>query len=192
VAPVDCADVEHCGKQKLKPQQNYGEFCGSTKEKEIRMNAKRLIGHITLGIAALIVCAILLPTGTIAKDKGVLPLKLKGVLTVTWVDPIAQPGYGLFTDVGEGTHFGRYSNSGWLQFDQNGAVLMGEGYAIAANGDVSHWMMLGSWATLMGGTGRFDGDSGGFETVVTAGPVLNPDGTMTINYTGTGTIMFAR
>ena len=110
---------------------------------------------------------------------------------MTAVDPVNSPGLFTFTDVGEATFLGRYSNSGWLQFDVSGAVAIGGGSATAANGDISNWSQIGARVYFDGGTGRFDGDSGYFDSTVTSGPTLNPDGTLSATYTGIGTRIIA-
>jgi hypothetical protein len=76
-----------------------------------------------------------------------------------------------------------------------GEFLSGTGVVIAANGDTLDWV-VGDPNTVVytGGTGRFEGVTGGFLVVPTSQTLLsvNADGTLTlaIDYEGNGTITY--
>lgn len=118
-------------------------------------------------------------------------------MTIT-VNPLT--GAYTFTDWGWATHTGLYSNSGSAGpggIDLvTGEFLSGSGVVVAANGDTVNWEIGTTPNTVVytGGTGIFQGVTGGFTATVTSVTPLsfNPDGTITlaITYTGSGTIIY--
>jgi hypothetical protein len=116
-----------------------------------------------------------------------------GHLTLT-VDP--STGAYQFTGSGIASHTGVVTTigSGVLNL-ATGEFLSGTGVVIAANGDTLDWV-VGDPNTVVytGGTGRFEGVTGGFLVVPTSQTLLsvNADGTLTlaIDYEGNGTITY--
>ncbi len=151
-----------------------------------------------IGWLALAACLLALPTVASLSNPVTRPvLIIEGHLTIT-VDPVT--GAYTFTDWGWATHTGLYSNSGSAGpggLDLlTGEFLAGSGVVIAANGDTADWKIGTAPNTVVytGGTGIFQGVTGGFTAIVTSVTPLsyNPDGTVTlaITYTGSGTITY--
>ncbi len=67
-------------------------------------------------------------------------------------------------DRGKASHAGRFTSQGIGQWGTEGP-LSGVGVLTSANGDQLFWESAGSTFTMTGGTGRFEGASGGFTTV---------------------------
>ncbi len=101
-------------------------------------------------------------------------------------------------DWGESTHFGRYENL----VDPGGHVdlqtfaITATGYATAANGDQVSWEAPGSsfYVEWVGGTGRFENVTGGFNIVSFSQPVITPIDADTVivsfTYVGEGRITY--
>ncbi len=151
-----------------------------------------------IGTLALATCLLGQPARASLSDPVTRPvLIIEGHLTIT-VDPVT--GAYTFTDWGWATHTGLYSNSGssgpgGLDL-VTGEFISGSGVVIAANGDTADWE-IGNTPDMVvytGGTGIFQGVTGGFTAIVTSVTPLsfNPDGTVTlaITYTGSGTITY--
>ncbi len=117
------------------------------------------------------------------------PFKIDGYLTATLN---ATTGAGIGVDWGEATHVGRYDNAMTLQFVPPDGMI-GSGTLTAANGDKLFWTRVDHVFTFTGGTGRFEGATGGF--VITHPPaVTTPGADNTIvashPYSGVGTITY--
>ena len=143
---------------------------------------------MSIAILVLALCALLLPSTLIAKKLVERPFKVKGHTTVR---VNLSNGDWVSEDWGEGTHIGRFTNEGsgrTVDGVPSGSVIV-----TAANGDqlFCHVGPPGT-VTFTGGTGRFEGATGGFITVDGPYEITEEDGTMIIKYTytGTGTITY--
>lgn len=169
-----------------------GELSGSLPGNEHRMNSVRLTQITAITVLALAVC-FQVGRATASLDNPVTrPLTVEGNVTLV-LNP--STGAGHFTDYGQATEVGLFSNAGSSQFNAAGQVVSGQGQAVAANGDTLDWV-VGAPNTIVwtGGTGRFQGVRGGFVFTITSQKVLgtNPDGTVNLKltYDGTGTITY--
>jgi len=158
------------------------------------MNAMRLTRTTTIGFLALAGCLLAQPTVASLENPVTRPVKVvEGHLTIT-VDP--PSGAYHFTDWGWATHTGLFTNSGSGVLSlAAGEFLSGTGLVVAANGDTLSWMVGDpNMVVYTGGTGQFQGVTGGFLAVITSVTLLsiNLDGTWTlaIDYKGNGTITF--
>jgi hypothetical protein len=76
-----------------------------------------------------------------------------------------------------------------------GQFLSGTGVVVAANGDTISWK-IGDPNTVVytGGTGRFEGTTGGFPATITSVTPLSDNGdstvTLAITYDGVGTAIY--
>jgi hypothetical protein len=171
------------------------EICGPLTGKEHKMNTGRLTRTTVMGLVALAVCLLARPTLASLDNPVTRPLKvLEGHLTIV-VDPLT--GAYEFSDWGWATHTGRFTNSGSGVVNlTTGEFISGAGVVIAANGDTLDWKIGTTPNTVVytGGTGRFQGVTGGFLAVITSETLLsnNADGTVTlaITYDGSGTITY--
>ncbi len=145
-----------------------------------------------IGLASLAVCALGLPALASEGNPVTRPVKVHGNMTVV-VNPLT--GSCQFTEWGEAIPVGRYSNTGSGVMDRTGALVAGHGTVVAANGDRIDWV-IGAPNTVVytGGTGRFHGVTGGFiaTPISREPPVVNPDGTLTVEltYIGIGQITY--
>jgi hypothetical protein len=151
-----------------------------------------------LGVAALALCALLLPNPAFAKDKPLqLPYKIHGTITLFPTAETATTGIFDLVDVGQSTYLGNYLNTGWVQFifvEGQPVILDGAGTAVAASGDESHWTMeTMTGRVLIHGAeeGRFMGFVGYFDSTLIS-MTENEDGTWTVPYTGEGRVMFEK
>ena len=151
------------------------------------MNMKRIKQLTVIGIATLAVCALMVPALGSQKKLPTRPIKVKGNMTVV-VNPLT--GFCTITDWGEGTHVGRYWNTGSGYLSPEPAFVAGSGTVIAADDRSSIDWMIGAPNTVVytGGKGRFQGITGGFVATPTSesAPVDNGDGTVTIVFTYIG------
>ena len=123
------------------------------------------------------------------------PVKVVGGnLTIT-VDPLT--GDYEFTDYGYATHVGLVTNSGAGVLNlATGQFLAGTGVIVTANGDLITWAVGTGPNTVdyTGGTGRFEGCSGGIAITLTSQTLLsvNADGTVTflMTYVADGIITY--
>ncbi len=148
------------------------------------------------GLAALAVCALVLPAIGSSKYPVKRPLKAVGH-AVLLVDPLTGDvvsGGAVSSNWGVASHAGLFANevSGNLVTGLNGTIT-------AANGDQIDWVAPDPITiSFVGGTGRFEGVSGELTAVIgddySEELVTNPDGTMTLiisyTYTGTGTVTY--
>jgi hypothetical protein len=141
------------------------------------------------GLAALTVCALVLPAIGSNKPPVERPLKVVGhVVLLVDLDLNVVSGGSVSSNWGVGTHLGLFAN------EASGNMLTGlSGTITAANGDQIHWVAEGTTKIRsVGGTGRFEGVSAQFTAVIYDYSVKS-DGTTTIisySYTGTGTITY--
>ena len=151
---------------------------------------RTLIG--TLGLAA---CLTIEPA-LASLDKAVTrPVKVvEGHLTIT-IEPVT--GEYEFTDWGMATHVGLVTNSGAGVLNlATGQFLSGTGVIVTANGDLITWAVgtVPNTVDYTGGTGRFEGASGGISITVSSQTLLslNDDGTLTflMTYEADGTITY--
>ena len=137
-------------------------------------------------VTTLAVCTLVVPAVASLDNPVTRPVKIHGNMTLV-INPLT--GSTQFTDWGESTHTGLYTNSGWGVRNAAGFIA-GEGTVVAANGDTIDYVMgpTPNTVTYIGGTGRFQGVTGGFVATGTSStpPVLNPDGTVTIESTWVG------
>ena len=141
-------------------------------------------------LAAIVVCALVLPVPASTKNPVTRPVKIHGHATVTVVDPLT--GECQLTEWGQATHTGRYSNTGSTVMDlATGSLVAGYGTVVTANGDTIDWVIPAPYkGQFTGGTGRFQGITGGWDNTQMSPqpPVFNLDGTITlvITYVGLG------
>ena len=91
------------------------------------------------------------------------------------------------TDWGQATHIGNWTNSGEGILDETFQYwVSGHGTIVAANGDTADWEFTSPNSHhYTGGSGRFQGVTGGITFTITSAtdPVFNGDGTMTTEFT---------
>lgn len=159
------------------------------------MNARRLTRTTAIGVTALAVCLMARFAVASLDNPVTRPLKVaEGHLTIV-IDPVT--GDYQFTDWGWATHTGLFSNSGSGVLNlATGEFISGTGVVVAADGDTLSWTFGTTPNTVVytGGTGRFEGVTGGFPGRITSQTLLsvNPDGTLTfaMTYDGSGTITY--
>jgi hypothetical protein len=167
-------------------EQLTDKKCSRTKGKLTRATA--------IGLLALSVCSLAWPIAASTSNPVTRPVIVIGGHMTLVVDP--QTGDYHFTDWGLATHTGRYSNSGSGIIDlTTGQFLTGTGVVVAANGDTLDWMIgAPNQVIYTGGTGIFQGATGGFPVNVTSLTLVssNSDGTLTfaVTYDGSGTITY--
>jgi len=157
------------------------------------MNGKTMKKLSAIGIASLALCALGLPALASEKNPVTRPGQNHGNITA-----VMELATGLcdFSDWGESTHVGRYSATGWAQMGPTGTFIAGQGTVVAANGDTLDWEIDGTSGVIVwtGGTGRFEGATGGFVAtdIVQQPPVDNGDGTVTLRmtYIGVGELTY--
>jgi len=119
------------------------------------------------------------------------PLKIDGHITLT---VNLTTGNSTMMDWGEATHTGRFENQGTGHLNLTTGALTGSGTFTAANGDQVFWVEEDNEIVVTGGTGRFEGITGGFRMAPTSDVVTTfPDANtmiMTYTYEGVGTITY--
>jgi hypothetical protein len=146
-------------------------------------------------LVTLVACLLAKPAMASLDNPVPRPVKvLEGHLTIT-VDPLT--GEYEFTDWAWASHTGLNTNSGAGVLDLGtGLFVSGSGVIIAANGDTIGWTVgaIPNTVVYTGGTGRFEGVTGGIAVFVTSQTLLsvNPGGTLTflMTYTGKGIISY--
>ncbi len=142
---------------------------------------------------AIVLCALLPPTTLIAKKQVERPLRIQTRGVTDLIE-------GTAVMTGVTTHGGRFTNVAWLTGPDTA-----EGWLTGANGDKVHWTAISIVTppiappqteysvnlsvTIIGGTGQFEGASGGFTATYTA--IVDWGAmTMTYSFVGTGTITY--
>jgi hypothetical protein len=116
-------------------------------------------------------------------------VKVRGQVIAT-INP--SDGSGLWQDRGEATHTGRFTS----EATTTDYGTSWSGAATAANGDQLFWVLPGSsWhVQFTGGTGRFEGLTGGMNIVWESEHIVTyPDPNtrvMTFTYIGEGTVTY--
>ncbi len=135
-------------------------------------------------MAALAICALALTALGSAKNPVTRPVK--GIGHYTGVVDLATRE-AKFTQWGQSTHLGSWTDSGEGIVDPTFTYFVsGHGTTVAANGDTIDWEFAGPDSNrYTGGTGRFQGVTGGITFTITwaAAPVDNGDGTATFQFT---------
>ncbi len=161
-------------------------------------NAQDVRRRSMIGVLTLAACLLSQPAWASLSNPVTRPvLIVEGHLTIT---VNLSTGAYTFTDWGWATHTGLYANTGsagpgGLNLT-TGQFLSGSGTVVAANGDTASWEIgaVPNTVVYTGGTGIFQGVTGGFTATVTSMTVLSPpsNGTVTlaITYTGSGTITY--
>jgi hypothetical protein len=170
------------------------ENLGPLTQRKNLPSAGRLTPTRVFGLLALATCLLARPALGSLQNPVTRPLHVvAGHLTLT-VNPAT--GAYEFTGSGNATHTGLAATYGSGVLDlATGQFLSGTGLVIAANGDTLSWI-VGDPNTVVytGGTGRFQGVTGGFLVIPISQTLLsvNPDGTLTlaIDYEGSGTVTY--
>ena len=149
----------------------------------MRTSVGRIFVFFVLGLA---VCVLMQTAIVNAKDPVTRPLHLSGQISIMDL----YGGYPWTAhDQGVCSHVGKYVGVG--KYPEGAS---GFGVTYTANGDQVFWRDLGGGTVeWTGGTGRFEGATGGFTWVPTSMDyVLGPEGTTTwvISYEGEGTITY--
>jgi hypothetical protein len=135
-------------------------------------------------MAALAICALALTALGSAKNPVTRPVKGIGHAAIV-VDLATRQAE--LTQWGQVTHLGRWTDSGeGIMAGTFDYFVSGHGTTVAANGDTFDWEITGPNSNrYTGGTGRFQGVTGGMTFTITSAtdPVLNGDGTMTLEFT---------
>ncbi len=146
-------------------------------------------------LATLAACALALTALGSAKNPVPRPFSSKGHLEATAVGINGTIVTFKFTDTGEATHIGRYSNEGTFGVDATtGQLTTGSGVNTAANGDTLSWIsVVGPGAgqftiTWTGGTGRFANVSG--QAVGTSANLVQGPTAISFDYTSEGAITY--
>ena len=176
-----------------------GKLPGQTSEsltvKKCIGNTRKLTPATALGLFALALCLVAPRAVASLSNPVTRPLVVvEGHLTIT----VDSTGAYTFTDWGWATHTGLYYNSGSGgpgALNQKGEFVAGSGVVIAANGDTLEWVVgpTPNLVSYTGGTGRFQGVTGGFVAVITSVTPLSSTATtqtLLITYEGTGTITY--
>lgn len=147
---------------------------------------KTSVGKVLLvAVIGLAVCAVMQSAILSAKDPVTRPFQVTSQITFLDVlggPPLTMIDQGVCSHLGKCTGFGKYiGNTGF-------------GITYAANGDQIFWKDDGSGVIqFTGGTGRFQGATGGFTfSVLSSDYVPGPEGTLSwvFTYTGEGTITY--
>ncbi len=132
----------------------------------------------------LLVCALALPLGAKNKQPVTRPVKGIGYATIV-VDLVTRQAE--LTQWGQVTHLGLWTDIGeGIMDDTFSYFVFAQGTTVAANGDTVNWEITGPDSNrYTGGTGRFQGVTGGitYTTTFASDPVFNGDGTMTLEFT---------
>jgi hypothetical protein len=105
----------------------------------------------------------------------------RGVVTNVGFDPANGIAYAHGSGEGEATHLGRFTTTGDVSVDLATGIVLGTYTLTAANGDMLFLTMRGHGISpvqgsgsfiILGGTGRFQGATGYYESIITfAGPM---------------------
>ncbi len=153
------------------------------------MNIRTLVRGTAIATAALVAAA-LVWTATASNNNPVersFQIKADVVMIISPADGTVVGG-----SEGEASNFGRFVVHFTGAFDSAGA-FQGKGFAKTAHGIIFFTMPDGGWAEFQGGTGRFEGVTGGHTLVPTATPeqrVVDGKLIVTYSYTGDGTFAY--
>lgn len=162
------------------------------------MNRKTVVS-----IAAVAIGGLMLPAVASLKNRITRPVKVSGDMILIYTPISADtPWVGTyeFTDSGQASHAGRYSDTATGTMNlATGEFLTGSGTIVAADGDTLTWEVTAdptdtpNQVVYTGGTGRFQGVTGGFTakiiSVVPLGGNVNSV-TLGLSYTGSGDITY--
>ncbi len=160
------------------------------------MNAGKLRRTAAVGLMAVALCLLARPVLADLADPVTRPLLVvEGHLTITV--ELATGAY-TFTDWGWASEVGLFTNSGSGgpgALNAAGQFVSGSGVVIAANGDTLEWVVgpTPNLVSYTGGTGRFQGVTGGFLAVITSVTPVSITATtetLVITYVGNGTITY--
>ena len=148
--------------------------------------------HIAL--ATLAACALALPALGGKKHPVERPFRCEA--TVTWTVNLPD-GSATGYHRGVATHGGLFTSDALAVWDlKHLVILSATGTVTVANGDTLFWKMTPDQPEVVqftGGTGRFEGVTGAWlttSTTILASEVNWPTMTMTLTYTGEGTITY--
>ena len=150
----------------------------------------------TRGLAALAVCALVLPV--VGSSKNPVERPYKGQSTITWIVSMVT-GSAVGQELGVATHVGRYTNEATAVWDLNHFVILsGSGIVTAANGDQAFWTMTADQPGVVqvdGGTGRFENVTGSLTAVPPLEPIVTLDMatmtmTITVTYSSVGALTY--
>lgn len=173
----------------------WGESMPGQRAETVNNNSNILIMKHTnavRGLAVLAVCAFALTTVASLENPVQRPLKVVGSGTVI-VDLSTGEylgGGSVSEHGGRGTHLGLFTN------EVSGNIYTGGGVSTTtvASGDELFWEDTGpNEIAFIGGTGRFEGCTGGFTLVYSNEVITFPDENTMIysfTYVGTGTITY--
>jgi hypothetical protein len=156
---------------------------------------KQLWYRISLVVAAL---AWLAPSGPAMAGVQV-PFRghSSGVVTATGFDPVLGIAFTHVEGVGQATHLGRFTVVADVQADVATGIPQGDWTLTAANGDMLFLAMGGhgidpthGFGAFMvkGGTGRFEGETGYYEQIITFAVPLGSSSTIPYTDVLKGTI----
>ena len=160
------------------------------------MNAEKLTRTTAIGLMALALGLSARPAAASPSNQVTRPLHVvEGHLTITV--ELATGAY-TFTDWGWASEVGLFTNSGSGgpgALNSSGQFVSGSGVVVAANGDTLEWVVgpTPNLVSYTGGTGRFQGVTGGFLAVITSVTLLSTTATtetLAITYDGNGTIRY--
>lgn len=161
------------------------------------MNSTKITRTTALGLMTLGLCLLGRPARADLGNAVTRPLLVvQGHLTITV--QLATGAY-TFTDWGWASEVGLFTNTGSGGAGAldlaHGAFLAGSGVVVAANGDTLDWVVgpAPNQVSYTGGTGRFQGVTGGFVAVITSVTPLSSTPTsvtLAITYDGNGTITY--
>lgn len=152
-----------------------------------------MTGKTTCRMAVVTGLLFLMATGNVwAKNQVPRPFKIRACSTA-----VVNAATGSYEARGHGvaTHLGRYIVQGWGIWGGGAGGGAGHGVFTAANGDRLYYEDTPAQVTFTGGTGRFQGASGGFTFVVepVGPPIVDPVAgtiTMSFRWKGRGTITY--
>lgn len=119
-------------------------------------------------LVALAACALALVALGSAKNPVTRPMKADANAIITLhFDTLTWE----MSDWGEATHLGLWTDTGSGELDEVGNMLNGSGTIVTANKDKIFWVLSPTGGSVYtGGTGRFQGVTGGAEFAWISGP----------------------
>jgi hypothetical protein len=138
--------------------------------------------NLIRGLAALAVCALVLPVVGSLKNPVTRPLKMSGIVTEVYWDSDYS---GDMVVVGTATHLGKFESYAYWEPNSDGSLYVWATFT-AANGDTLDaefpaFVGLSGEATITGGTGRFAHASGSYVATFSGATteVFTVEGTIT-------------